>query len=382
MKRILPIVLALCLLLCACGSPAEPATEPSDASTTLPTTEPTAEPTTEPATEPATEPTTEPATEPTTESTTEPTTEPTEPEIPCNPLNGTVLEEPFVGRVFAVTINNVPAALPHHGLSQADVFFEMFINDYATRGLALFTNVAEVESIGSIRSTRYNFTDLAMAYDLIIVHASASHSVLNDMYDSGVDQMNADGSIGYRDSYRYNTQGYAWEHTLFAEGQDLVDAALDKGFDLEVSGKDYGMRFAEDGTPAGGETAGEIEIVFTLYGRTKSTTMKYDAETGEYIYWQYGDEMIDENNGEPEGFENVIVILAPTENSGSYHVSDLYGSGDGYFACNGQIVPIKWIHENETDPFTFTLADGTPLYQGIGSTYIAIAPTGSPVNYE
>ena len=53
-----------------------------------------------------------------------------------NPLNGEVLEEPYVGRVFAVSINNVYAALPHHGISQADVFFEMFINDYCTRGLA------------------------------------------------------------------------------------------------------------------------------------------------------------------------------------------------------------------------------------------------------
>ena len=43
---------------------------------------------------------------------------------------------------------------------------------------------------------------------------------------------------------------------------------------------------------------------------------------------------------------------------------------------------IKWVHEEETDPFTFFLEDGTPLQQGVGSTYVAIAPVGSPVSFE
>lgn len=385
MKRILPVILALCLLLAGCGcQPTE--TQPPE-TTAAPTTEPTTEPTTQPATEPTTAPTTEPETEPVTEPVT----------IYRNPLNGEVLEEAYVGRVFAVTINNVKAALPHHGLTQADVFFEMFVNDYCTRGLALFSNVEEVESIGSIRSTRYNFTDLALAYDLILVHAGASDAVIKDLKASGVDNMNADGSIGYRDKNRYNNQGYAWEHTLFAVGQDLIEAAIDKGFipdpedaenpdqdmeAVETEARDYGMLFTEDATPVDGETAAEIEIVFTLKGRTKSTTMKYDEETGKYVFWQYNKEMVDQNNDEPVAFENVIVILTEVKNDGQYHVAELIGKGDGYFACNGQIVPVTWIHENEEDPILFFLSDGTPLYQGVGSTYIAIAPTDSPVNYQ
>ena len=299
-----------------------------------------------------------------------------------NPLTGEELDAPYVGRVFAVTINNVSPALPHHGVSQADVYFEMFINDYCTRGLALYSNIADVESIGSIRSTRYNFTDLAMAYDLVVIHANASKQVLNDMYNSGVDNMSADGTFGYRDRDRYNYQGYAWEHTLFVEGQDAVDAAVNRDIEVSKEDVDYGMLFAEDGTPAGGETAAQINIVFNLYGNRKTTQMKYDAELGKYVYWQYGREMIDQNNDQKEAFENVIVILAPSWNEGVYHVADLYGSGEGYFACNGQIVPIQWTHENEEDPFTFTLTDGTPLTLGVGNSYIAIAPTTSEISYE
>ena len=365
MKRFLPILLALALL-CACGAPA-PVTDA--------TTEATQETTAAPTTEPATEVTTEPVTDPTEVTTEEPAMS------YYNPLNGEALTAPYVGRVFAVTINNVEQALPHHGLTQADIFFEMFINDYATRGLALFSNVAEVESIGSIRSTRYNFTDLALAYNLILCHASASDAVLSDMYSNGVDNMNVDGAIGYRDSYRYDVQGYDWEHCLFLDGEDAIEAAQDKDFDLEVSDKDYGMIFAEDGTPASGEGAAEVKIVFTLDGRTKTTKMVYDEEIGKYVYYQYGDMMVDENNNEPEAFTNVIVILAETENVGVYHVADLYGEGEGYYACGGKIVKIKWVHEEETDPITFFMEDGSPLQQGIGSSYIAIAPTESSVEY-
>ena len=58
------------------------------------------------------------------------------------------------------------------------------------------------------------------------------------------------------------------------------------------------------------------------------------------------------------------------------------GSGDGYYACGGKLIKIQWHHENPADPFTFTLEDGTPLVQGIGSSYIGICPLKSTVEWE
>ncbi len=364
MKRIIPLLLA-CLLLWGCSTPAEP-TE----STTLPTTEPTSESTTETTSEPTTEPSTEPSTEPTTEP---PVTYP-------NLLTGEPELNEAKSRNFAVTINNISQALPHRGISQADLFFEMFVNDYCTRGLALFSNVTQVPAIGSIRSTRYNFTDIAQAYNAVLCHAGGSDEVLRDLRASGVPNMLADAPIGFRDNARYKQQGYAWEHTLFAKGQSLWDAANTRGFNLELAkDTDYGMRFAEAATPANGTAASEVKIVFTLNGRTKTTTMKYDATLDKYIYNQYNKEMVDETNNEPEAFRNVIVILANVVNTNVYHVADLVGSGDGWFACGGKMIPIRWSRSSETAPFVYTLTDGSPLIQGIGSTYIAIAPKASPV---
>lgn len=341
MKKLLPLILVLCLVLCSCGGNSE-------------------------------------NTETTTENAEITTSE--DGGFYRNPLNGEKLSEPYSGRVFSVTINNVSPALPHRGVSDADIFFEMFINDYCTRGLALYSDVRSVKNIGSIRSTRYNFTDIALAYNTVMIHANASAQVLNDMKNEGVDNILADIPVGYRDAAR-SSAGYAYEHTLFATGESLYNAASSKGFKLDISDKNYGMNFEDEATPVNGNDATEIEIVFTHDGVKKKTFMTYNSETDAYAYSQYNKAMVDENNGVAEEFKNVIVILAPTKNDGVYHVADLYCGGEGYFACGGKIVPIKWTHVNENDPFTFTLADGTALTQEVGSTYIAIAPTGSAVNY-
>ncbi len=345
MKKLLALLLAFCMLvLCGCGGKEDAKEDPAD------------------------------------QDVNQQDVNPTTPTVKYrNPLNGERMEAPYEGRVFAVTIDNVNGAIPHHGLSQADIFVEMYVNDYATRGLAIYSDIAKVPSVGPIRSTRYNFTDLALAYDMIVFHASGSQVVRDDMDAEGVDNVFATGWAGYRDEVRYNN-GWAWEHTLFVKGETAVEAAEADGYDLKIAGKDYGLQFTEDGTPASGSIATEISIDYTLHGYTKNSTMKYDAATGKYVYWQYDEEMIDENNNQPEAFRNVIVLLATVENDvNDYHVADLYTTGDGYFACGGKMIPIKWSHAGETDPLLFTLTDGTPLELGVGSTYLAIAPTESPV---
>lgn len=338
MKKLLPLIMIICLLLAGCTGGDNKETEPGEESTGAPT------------------------------------------ELNyVNPLNGEKIARPYDGRVFAVTINNVSPAIPHRGINQADIFFEMFVNDYCTRGLALFSDITKVGSIGSVRSTRYNFTDIAVAYDAVLAHANCSGEVYDDMVASGVDNFVADVPIGYRDTERYEN-GYAWEHTLFTKGENLYNAARDKGFRLTNPDKSYGLVFGDEATPASGSDANEVEIVFTIDSVTKTSTMKYDAAADKYTYWQYGKEMVDDTANLPEQFKNVIVILAPTQNKGVYHVSDLNGTGDGYFACGGKMIPVKWVHESEKDAFSFTLTDGNPLMLERGSTYIAIAPTGSAVN--
>lgn len=364
MKKTISLLLILCLVLCGCAGEAPVET------TAVPTTEPVEVTETVP-------PTTQEPTEPPTEA-------PTEPPIPSNPLTGEILETPLESRIFAVSINNVAGAMPMFGVSKADLFFEMYVNDYCTRGLAMYADISEVASVGSVRSNRYNFTDLCQSYDAIIVHASASKAVTVDMKAARVQHVNA-GVEGkdyfYRDGTRLN-QGYAWEHCLFIKGPETLAFAREKGLRVDPEpGRDYGLVFAEDGTPDG-EDAGKITISLKHEPATKQTIMEYDAEAGKYKFFQYGNPVYDDSEDQYIFFENVIVMLCRVYDDTIYHVADMEGSGEGFYACNGKIIPIAWSHESVNDPIIFTHLDGTPLELGVGNSYIAIAPLASLVEYE
>ena len=360
MRRVLPILLTVCLLLCGCGN-AEP-TEPS----TVPTTAaPTAAPTTQPATEP----------------TTEPTTAPTEAAYLYeywNPLTGEELDAPHTSRIFTVTINNVPSALPHEGVGQADIFFEMLVNDGATRGLALYADPAGVEKIGSVRSARYNFVDICEAYDAILAHAGGSNHVMNKIYNCGIDNLNGNENYFFRDNDRYYS-GYDWEHILCIGGDDLIAYAESMEYrTTQDAGKQYGLTFAEN-VELDGEDATSID--FNFWYNTRA--MEYNAEIDKYEFWQYGEASYDGlGSDEIESFKNVLLLRMEIYQDDIYHVANIDGSGEGYYACGGKIIPIQWHHEVETEPFTFTLMDGTPLDLEIGNSYIGFVPDTDTITWE
>ena len=359
MKRILALTLALVLLLCGCGSTAVSAPE-----TSAP-----AEVPTEAVTEPA------PATEE--------TTPPTEAQVYRNPLNGEVLDEPFTGRVFANTVSNMEENLPHVGVTQADILVETFVNkNNIIRCLALFTDIEDVEAIGSTRSTRPIFNQLAQHYDLILSHAGGSDQALEDAKNRGIENFNIDAWVVASSgaSYRDEVRKRSYENTLYGVGAGIKAYAESKGMPMTLE-RDYGLEFTEDGTPDG-EDAASITLTFVAGQAKKTTTMVYDAEAGKYVFNQYGKVMQDLITEEPEMFTNVLIMNADITTSGIYFVADFNAGGTGYYACGGKLIPITWTCEGSKEPFRFQTADGQPLELGVGNTYLAICTPESPVTWE
>ena len=339
-----------------------------------PVTEPpvTEAPTTEP---PATE---APATEP-------PTTEP--PPVYRNPLNGELLDEPYTGRIFISTISNIPDALPHVSANQADIIFETFVNYSIIRCIGLYSDISQVEQIGSIRSTRLMFNDITQHYDAILFHAGGSNQVLADAKARGIENFSVDtwdavqAGISVRDDYRRRNIG--WEHCLLALGPKMEEYAAAQGYSLEGDpDKDYLLRFNEDGTPADGEQAEHITITITEKSNRKDTVLDYNSDTGRYVYSQYGKVMTDGITGEEETYRNIIVMFAQISREGMYQVADFCAGGEGLFACGGKLIPIQWGSDGEDQPFWFRTMDGQDLELGVGNTYIAITEPDSKIVYE
>ena len=364
MKKLIALLLIASLILCGCGASTPAATEATTAPTQAPATEATEAPT----------------------ETTEAPTEP--PVVYRNPLNGEVLDEPYTGRIFAVTISNIRDALPHYGTMEADILMEMWVNGSIIRDLALYTDVSKAEAIGSVRSDRLMFNQIVKMYDAVLADAAGSDQVLNDARNTGVNRMTIDTGDSTDYSYRAKDRVFTfkpeskYEHTLFAKGAGLLDFAQKKGFSVtQPADKDYNLHFTEDGTPEG-ETANSVNVTFTYRNNKKDTTMVYDESLGKYVYNQYGKAMVVGDSEDPECFTNVIIMLADITRGDVYYTANFTNGGTGYYANGGKIIPITWGCDGEESPFWFKTVDGANLELGVGNTYMAIAPQDSPVTYE
>ncbi|MBQ2785058.1 MAG: DUF3048 domain-containing protein [Oscillospiraceae bacterium] len=374
MKRLLPLLLILMVLLSACAkSPVE--TTPTDTQGTVPPTTTTL-PTTQP---PATTAPTDPS-----------QSEVTQPELNyLHPLTGEALAEPMLQRPVAVMLNNIVAAMPQHGVSQADILYEVLAEGGITRCVGIFTDLESVEKVGSIRSARKYFVQIAQGYGAAYVHAGGSNEA--NAYLNTLKNMDLDAGLSatyfYRDQDRLNS-GYSLEHTLFSSGEKILAFAKQRGVTTSLDAeKPYGMSF-DDTKVIAGKSAKKVTVYFNMGGKpssyTKSTAFTYDENTKLYSAAQYGGDYIDGNTKKAIAFRNVIALYASTsvQSDGKLLTINTVGSGTGHFASNGQMVNIKWSRASVNDPFTFTLENGSPLTFGVGATYIGVVPTGATVNFE
>lgn len=312
-----------------------------------------------------------------TEPETEPTTVPTEPPVYRNPLNGQILEEPYTGRIFAHTITNTEDALPHVNAVKADILVEAYVSRGVVRCLGLYTDIGSVEAIGGTRSTRLLFNQLALIYDAVLVHGGGFGMIIEDADNKGLDHFNVDSLYRQADplaqkvAYRDKVYKRYAPNDLFGYGPGIVEYVEAQGVrTTQPADKEYYLNFVEDATPADGEIADEITI---WYGKnTKNTVMKYNPETGKYVYNQYGKVMTDQITGEEESFNNVLILKAGMYESYIYSEATFQTGGTGYYACGGRIIPIVWECEDGCNPFNFKTLDGEPLRINVGNTYMSI----------
>ena len=368
MKKKLSLLLVLiCLLLSACGDGQE--AETPSASAPTPSVSASATPS--------------PSPEPT------PTPEP-EPE-PVNPLTGLPMDEvAAAARPVAVMLNNLAAALPQQGNGDADIIYEVVAEGGITRMLGVYQDLTDVGTIGSVRSARPYFVELALGHDALLVHAGASNDGYVAMKDWDADHLDGvNGVYSYpstglfwRDRDRVEGKHYAVEHSLVTTGEAIC-AVLERSSFRLAHEEDYepALAFTEDGTPASGEDAGIITVSFS---GVKTGVFRYDADSGLYQVEQGSNPYIDGNTGEQIAVTNVLVLRTDITDSGdSYgHMGVTLSGGEGWFACGGKIVPIAWHKDGPRSPVTYTLEDGSPLLLGRGKSYVNIVGLSRPVSWE
>ena len=296
-----------------------------------------------------------------------------------NPLTGESGFDPdkLGSRPIAIMINNAPAARPQWGLCSPDIVFEGVVEGGATRMMWVYADANDIPKVGSIRSARHDFVELAEGLDAVFVHWGGSdlaYDVIRDRDVDDIDGLRYEGKYFFRD----NTRSVATEHRGYTTGEDIRTAISDLGLRTQLGSRyDAPFAFEKPGSPrvlAGGSCQ---SVDFDFSGVSSySHTFNYDAQDGLY-YKRIGGEPMRQDGGEQMAVTNVILLYCGVRNIGdaSGHMEMDLSSGTGVYISNGTYEEIRWEKGSAAAPLELRDASGKTLVLNAGKSYIGLVPT-------
>ena len=234
--------------------------------------------------------------------------------------------------------------------------------------LALWQFSKTLKNIGTVRSARYAYIDLAMGHGAVYIHHGADEVYagphLNDVNRFNIHQ-NLYGE-------RVNN-GLAWEHTLYTHGKELWDGIASK-YETTLETTTPWQQFAAEDEKVllTDGVANKVTVPFS--GNYFKTIFIYDSKTGLYER-NFKDKVPTEYyTKESTKVKNVLICLTSIVNypDGEHRKISL-DSGEGYYITNGTYKAIKWSKGGSTDSLKVTDNDGNPVTFSAGNTWVCIA---------
>ena len=302
-----------------------------------------------------------------------------------NPITG----EPFSGayQPILVNIDAHPGALPHWGVSDADLTYEMPIQaDGSTRELALFMGTVP-DSAGPVRSARIPMCSLREMWGGVFCfygYQGGSTSVLD-----WVKAYSANKKLAYP-----YINGITTNSGWFPRSSDSNHVAPHNvRLDLTAVRDSYTemptahpFLFTDTGLERG-EAVDGIVISYKQTSPAYVTAYQYNAQTGLYERYRNGEPYVDANNGEACSYVNVLVLRTDVSwynGNNSRPVIRLNGEGVCEIFQNGRYIRGTWARDctensNLGSRMVFLDENGDELPMKVGRTFIQIVDNEQPV---
>ena len=282
-------------------------------------------------------------------------------------------------RPIAVMVDNESKALPHYGLTEADVVYEIMNstkNGRITRLMAIVKDWGSITQFGSIRSTRSTNIMLAAEWNAVLCHDGGPFYIdtwiaknYSANFSGGFSRVNNGKArefteyicTGDLDS-KFSNSRYGTEYNEFYPGQHYVFSNTE--IDLSERSDSFDCM--------------EIQLPFPH----NQSTLKYNEATGTYDYYEYGDAHRDPLHDNAQlTFKNLLIqdcTFSQLDENG-YLIYNAIDSGrDAYYITNGKAILVEWIKPAESE-LTIYLdkQTGEQIEMNTGKTYVSLVPSDS-----
>ncbi len=310
--------------------------------------------------------------------------------FPANvdPLTGlTVSNSALLNRrPIVIKVENLPRNdRPQFGLSFADIVYEYYTEQGATRFAAVYYG-QDAKQVGPIRSARFFDFNVVQMYKAVFAFGFAYADLFSRIVNSDFgNRLMLEGTGSSPALTRFEPNGVNY---MLADTTAFPQVLKAKGIDNSKQNLD-GMAWQMT-APTGGSPATQIYLRYSaaIYNR-----WDYDPATGRYFRFvdaaddpnrnneQYV-QLTDRVNNQPITADNVVMVYVDhnlIKKTAGTEVFDmkLIGQGKAYVVRDGQMFQVNWKRAKTTDVMTFVNNDGTPFALKPGQTWIEVLGTSS-----
>ena len=295
-------------------------------------------------------------------------------------------------RTIAVSIPNQKSCLPHYGITNAGIIYQVPLRDNLTRLFAIFEDFDDLDRIGPVRSIRDYMVYVGLEHDSIICHWGSAYYADDMLNSDAVDNISqATGGIKKPTSVafdRYNRGGkYNDTDSAYMFINGLMKGVEQRGYNWDYDDTfEPKFLFAADGARATYDDAASATKIWPGEKGNYNTVgayFEYDPATNKYDYYEYGNPLQDEHSGTSLQVDNVVlqVCYGEERDDHGYLIMEMHrdhehpGNGDGkmLFFTNGKVVEGYWERKDGNDkPAKYYDADGNELVFNQGKTFVCV----------
>ena len=315
---------------------------------------------------------------------------PTLPPYEANALTGEPkgADYPEGQRITAVMVNNIVAARPQRGLSNAQMLVEIKVEGGITRFMPVYTDYKTIGEVGPVRSGRDQFFQLILPWQALYIHEGQSVVMQQYAQDYQYGSMNNNnGANGYRDYSRvnwagksYNNGTLALEHTMYTNADNIANYISSQNVDMNRTYNSTFFNFVDYRLGTTRDLSNSLDSAYSdKYGPVVSDG-------------QWRDTVDEAADNKVLTFPNVIVLYTDIHTYPGHEAKDLQyveyaWGGIGYYCYGGKCEKIYWQKGTPLEALRlyYLNEDGTcsdtPLEVNIGKSYVAVTDVDFAGNF-